>query len=257
VDRQAGAPQELGSIEEIDDRVRQARELTKCCNHVFAAGGLGLAERYRRGELNLAARCIFSDAPQDGFVLSAIRENDFSLEDFTSSMIDKKALRDDIDVDKPAVLPHNVELVKLNEQRISSRIRFQRFDDRAWGGGQPLYKFFRPITPRKEGGFVSGDREIRIFWFTCAVALGQGRSKDVQAASNGVDISPELDIERERERLFFDRYHNVVSGWRWRLFDDDFDVVSEPPLDPFDEGWQLGFGPAYTCGGVQKVRLHG
>ncbi len=249
---QAGTLEELGDIEQLDDRVRQARELTRRFNHIFAAREAGLAERYLGGELQLVACRILSDAPKDGFVLSAVREDDLAYEDISErpDLRDMQALRQDIDVDKSPVLAQNVELVQLNQQRVSSRIRFQRFDDRTFGVRQPLYKFMRPILSSREGARAAGDWEIRVFGLTYAVTLGERCGEDIETASNNVDVSAKLNVERERERSFFDRYYQVVSSWRWLLFDNDFDVLAEPSLDPFDEGWQLGFGPINACFGV-------
>jgi hypothetical protein len=203
VNRERAASCGSGSGEQLDDRVSEARKLVDRFNNMFTLRGSSLGERYLRGELNLAACRILSDAPKNGFVLFSGGVNNFPFEDILHrpGMGDEKILRDDININKSSMLTHDVELVQFKQKRVPSSIRFQRFDDRSLGIGQPLYKFMSPIVSGSKGGGVFRNRKIGIFGFTYAVAVGECGCEDIEAASNGVNISAEFHIERERACL--------------------------------------------------------
>lgn len=80
-------------------------------------------------------------------------------------------------------------------------------------------------------------------WPRYAMAISQSGSQKVQAGPDGIDVRTSLDIERERELTFFDRYYGIVSSWRWQIFDTDIDVGFKPISDFPAERWELRYGP--------------
>jgi hypothetical protein len=48
----------LGIIKQPDDRIRQARELTKRVNNLAPSDWNGLFDRYANADINLAIRCV-------------------------------------------------------------------------------------------------------------------------------------------------------------------------------------------------------
>jgi hypothetical protein len=145
------------------------------------------------------------------------------------------------------MLPHDVELMETPKRLIPSFIRFQRYDDTAFGEGQPLYEVAPLVISSSECGFATSNGKIGLVRSRYIVATCKRTCEDIEATSNGVDVSPRLDVEAQRERLFLDSYYRIVSSWRWHVFNTHIHVVAQPSFEPFGEGWELGYGPINAC----------
>ena len=240
-------------VEHVDDRVRQARELVERGNDLIRLFRLDYIERYSRGYLALAIRRELPEEANYGFLIFARSH----IAGWNKVIPGKCPFGDKINHDQIAVLPHDVEMVEGIERFVPSLIRFQRFDDRFFGCGQPLYEFASFVPPTCENSGALGYRKIGFVVPTYAVANGQCSRENIEAATNDVDVGAKLDVERERERAFLDRYYPVVRRWRWRLFKADFDVVGEPGCNPLSEGWELGIGPINARLSIEEVGAHG
>ena len=145
-----------------------------------------------------------------------------------------------------AMLPHDIELMEGPEKLAPSVIWLQRFDDRSFGLGQPLFAF-EALNRVNEVNPGSEDRKMRFCVLRHAVACVQCACEDIEAAAKSVDVSASLDMERERQRLFFGHYHQIIRDIRIRVFDDHFEVELEPGVDLRLKGWELGYGPVNAC----------
>jgi len=148
-----------------------------------------------------------------------------------------------IDREQSVVLTHNIELMECPKGVIPSLIRFQRFDDTTFHVGQPLYKFRALVITAPKLIQGTGDWEIDPVWVRYAVAVRQSTREDIKGASDDVDIGTRFDAERERERLFFNRYYDIVRGMRIHLFESYADICLEPRSELVLKGWEIGYGP--------------
>jgi len=248
----AGAPG-LREIEQIDDRIRKARELAKSCNYFPAWEIIGLGKAYLRGELNMGLmRRVFDDKANCGFVWSCSRtrpttmNRDECVESVPRSRNDKNPWSSRIDGKQPCMLSQNVEVMESAERIVTclSFVRFQRFDDSSFLGGKGLYEFvpFESLTGYKDCSARS-DREVGIIFKSLAVAVSKRVRENIQAASDRIQVDTSLDLERERERLFFFGHYHIIRNIRWLVSDRQANIIVEPSIKPFLKGWEIGFGP--------------
>ncbi len=216
-------------LEQSDDRLRQARELTERCNNLPMWEVTGFIHAYEHAEINFGLRMLFGEEANYGFVISAAHP--------TTSYSNN--MGHDFDCQKTLMLSDNIQKMEGVEKIIPSFVRFQRFDDSSFHGGHGLYKF-RPFKSISNG-------EVSLVTVSLAVAVGERHSQNVEATSDSVDVGSSLDLERERETRFFLRYHNIVRNLRWLLFERYVSVLIEPAIESAFEGWQLGFGPIDRC----------
>lgn len=145
------------------------------------------------------------------------------------------------------MLADNIQFMESVEKVISpsilSFVWFQRFDDGAFGAGERLYEFVPLETLQVEDLGAGDDRKVSIVNKPWAVAARESCRKDVQTASNGVDVCANLDLEVERQRLFFTRYYDIIRGIRWKLYNSGVKVSVEPCVKTRLKGWELGHGP--------------
>lgn len=232
-------------IEETDDRVRKAREIAQRGNDWFASRDVDFIEDYCRGKIEIGLWCSFGIEAQCGFAISSIEEIFPHGEEV---VVDAKASQ------APArsprgygkqrlMLPFDVQLMEGPQIVVPSLIRFQRFDDRSFGIGERLYEFLPLIVPRCERAGIFGDGEINLVGVRHAVALREGGGKDVEGATDGIDVCSHLDVERKRQRLFFDHHYDIVSSMTFQLFHDHAEVVASPSVQSALKGWQIGYGP--------------
>lgn len=260
-DRRAIEAQERpvsGGIEQGDDLIRHARELVKNSNDWCASYEIGFAERYIRAQLHIVVRRPLSDTPNYGFLIRAkepigIRDEILTVGSRHTHCEDQ---RSGLDIYQPAMLPHDVELMEGIKHRVPSLIRFQRFNFSAVDWREPIYEFAPLIRTCVEESGAIGDRKIRIFGFKYAMASSECARKKVKTAADSIEIRSDLDVESERERLFFDNYYPIVRSWRWHVFDSHIHISAEPSLDPIAEGWELGYGPINGRFGVQEIVAH-
>jgi len=219
----------------------------------------GFVERYPRGELNLGFRSTFFDQGQYGFLVVNAHP---SGADGSHVVVDLSGTHNperfgaDGDREELPVLPHQVEVMKRPEIRVASAIRFQRFYSVSHFIGEPLYEFVPLVGSCGERGVIPSDREIRFVLPTCAVAPTQGSRENIESGSEAVEISADLDIEYERQRLLYERYHHIIRGLRWLIFDDHVNVVVHPSAQPDLEGIEVGYGPVDVGLGFEEIGAH-
>jgi hypothetical protein len=238
----AGAP-ELRVVERFDDAVRKAHELTELCNNFPAFEVRGFVEAYLSGELKLGMFHRLGDVTDGGFVISALhptRSDGLKIAHFG---VVEEVMGANIYFQEPCVFSNDVKVMEGENKPISSVVRFQAFDDASLSIRERLYEFGTLVTTCEEQFFTLRDREVCVINKVLAVTVSKNDRENVEAASNGVDVSASLHLERQRQRGFLDRYNEVVSGISWHLFDDHIHVVVEPATKPLLKDWELGFGP--------------
>ncbi len=236
-------------VEHGDDRTRKARELVKRVKDVARRRHAGFVKSYIGGELYFGLRRALPQAAEYGFIIGAVP--------FSPSGRDKIALDADtrncdrggmgLDREQPLMLTFNVEIMEGPKGIVSSFVRLERFDEMSFGRGKPLYKFVPLVLPTRKDLGARDDGKIGLVWVRDVIAVGERRSEDVQAGSDAVDVGAHLDVERERKRLFFDRYNDIIRRLRIRVFNSHLNVVVDPTLEPLFEGWEVGYGPVNCC----------
>lgn len=243
---------ELGDVEPLDDRVRQARELMQRANYWHSADQVSFIERYITGKLEIGFRRALGEQPQYGFVLHGYPSGSDHSEMVLNAPYaeDAQLLRVNHSRNQLSVLPHSVELMERPKRRVAAFIRFQLFKDATFALGEALYEFSPTIFSGEESGLGLDDREINLVRPRYAVAIRQRCGEHIKRASDGVQIHADFDIEGARERFFRDGGDNIVRGITLRLFDRECEVIVEPSVAPLLQGWESGFGPLDASLGV-------
>lgn len=241
------------AVKQSDDPCRQAREIVERFNDIHARQGLGLIERYNKGDLQMGVRYALADEANYGFVIRADIGGRWK-----GDIIGRKTRSADCeplgfrpDGEQAPVFPLNVEAMEGVKQLIPSTIRLQRFKEASFALGKPLYEFRSLVSFQGlEFGLAGADGEISLFGFRYVEAVSESRAEQIETASDGVEIGASLDAETERKRLLFHRYYDIVRRWRFCLFDSYAAIRVDPPGDPLLEGWELGYGPVNACLGI-------
>jgi hypothetical protein len=215
-------------VEQLDDRLRKARELVKRVNERFSYGDPRFIDRYREGTCNIGLRRAFGDAREYGLIIGAYPAG-FERFNSWAGHSEKSGRR--LRPQQSAMLAHDVELMEGPQKFIPSLIWVQRSDDRSFGRGQPLFAFeainrIDEVNPGSENG------KVLLGVLRHAVARIERAGEDIETAPDGVDVSPSLDMERERQRHFLDHHNEIVRNIRIRVFDYHFEVELEPCVDP-------------------------
>ena len=147
------------------------------------------------------------------------------------------------------MLPFNIKIVQEGKADVSvdSSIRFQRFDNCSFGQGKPLYEFSPLIVSATKFSGAFGDGEISFIRTSHAVAVSERCGENIKTTSNGVDISASFNIECEREWRFLDYYQRIIRRIRAVIFEDYIQIVFNEGIEPFFEGWEIGYGPVNGC----------
>ncbi len=240
-----GVSSASGQIESGDDKLRRVHEIVENSNDWFALQ-TGFIDRYVRNELHLVIRSALPDLAQYGFLVEAQRPSRDGDEIAVGGLPADHGQPQGphLDFQEPSVFPLDVELMEEPKRLVPSLIRFQRFDHLTWQIGEPLYEF-RALKPAPgfENHLGLRDRKVMVVGLRYAVAVGERRSHNINAAAQSVDIGPGLDVERARQRSFWDRHYRVIRALRWRLFNTYFDIGPKPCTEAFRETWELGYGP--------------
>src|SRR5271165_5292599 len=161
------------SVEQIDDRLRRAREIVQRAKECRRWERLSYGERYLRGNLNIGLRCVDFGPPYYGAILEAFPNpadaNPSVVGGFADSRVDGQHIRRD----ESPVLPHVIECVEIKQVRVPARPRLQTFDNLLVGGGQQTYLFLSRVFPLKERDAAPADGELSTFWIRSASALGK------------------------------------------------------------------------------------
>lgn len=239
-------------IEVSNNGLGEVGELVERCNNLSMREVRGFVQAYLRGEFNLGLLYTLGDETNYGFIWSAahVAWAGNGGEGFrgVSPARDFNQSRMDIDGYQSLMLSDNVEPMEGVKKVIPSLIRFKRFDDSSFLGGEGLYKF-RPFEAlaSSEGvhklGVGRRNGKVCVINERMAVAVCQGASENVKAASDSIDVGPRLNLECERQRLFFDRHHHVVRNIFWLFSDGYVYVTLKPSIGSLPEGWEFDYGP--------------
>lgn len=236
------------SVEKFDDRLCLAGELAQQGHDWAINSQLKLLDKYLGGVTNFGLRCRLGPESQYGFSISAgdvaigVLEGDkFILPEVADECQFFGGVRQ---IHEPLMLSDNVQSMQPIENGIPSVIRFQRFKDAPLGTTEPRYEFTSlEACSTLPVGLTFGNGKIDLSVLANRIALVDGERENIERTSNGIDDGPDLDTERQREWRFFHRYYDVVSGITFRLFQDRFDVILKPEIQPLLEGWEIGYGP--------------
>jgi hypothetical protein len=227
------------AVEQLDDRLRKAREIVKRANERFSYSDPRFIERYREGACNLGLRRAFGDTREYGLIVGAYPAG---FETFNTWAGHSKNSRRRLYPQQSAMLAHDVELMEGPQKFVPSLIWVQRFDDRSFGRRQPLFAF-ETCQGVNEVEQASIDRKVFLNVLRHAVARIECAGEDVEAAADGIEVNAGCDMERERQRLFLDHHYEIIRDIRIRVFDSYFEIEIEPSVDLRVKGWELGYGP--------------
>src|SRR5579863_6586990 len=143
-------PDGFSPIEELDDRVRKARELTKHFNNLAATKRDNFLDRYAKADINVAIRRASVGQRHRGFVFKAIpgRPFDSGTNPPSDDRVNTNTSREWQYGQKASMLSRNVQLVKGEQKVIPSFVWRETFDDSLIGSRKPLYLFLAPASPR-------------------------------------------------------------------------------------------------------------
>lgn len=238
-------------IEVPDDRLRKVGEFVERCNNLPMWEVRGFAQAYLHGELDLGLLSLGGESQNCGFIISARNPSGSNRSEHFGDVAPSehgKRARANFRGQQSLVLSNNVELMEGPKKIIPSLVWLQRFDDTSFLGGQGLYKFspfeaFSVGDSSSQDAGVANDGEVSLVNERLAVAVGESASQNVETATNGVDVCASFDLERDWQRAFLNRHHDIVRGVIWQLFDDHVNVIFEPSIKPLLKNWEIGFGP--------------
>jgi hypothetical protein len=197
-------------VEQLDDRLRKARELVERGNKRFSYGDPLFIDRYREGACYLGLRRAFGDERQLGFVVAAYPAGRKSLDRNTS---DPEHCWGWLYSKQPTMFAHDVELMEGPQKFVPSAIWVQRFDDLSVGSGkpQPLFAFetFEWIDKVMER---AKNREVGFGVIRHAVARIQCAGEDIKAAADRVDVSTDLPTWNARGKGSFSTTTMTLLG---------------------------------------------
>jgi hypothetical protein len=243
----------ISDSEQPDDQRRKIREILERFNDRFVLDEFGLIDRYDRSELDLIARPFntFEQPAQYCFVVSRLPRFERGFETASACAIGHRKPRcEQENAQQPVMLSLNVELMQEPKRlSVPSWIWFERFELCTFGLRESIYKFPPFLFSCSKLRLTSSSRKIDIVHprYLSRISTRNRDRQDVEAAPDRGEIGPELDVERQGERLFFERYHKIVSGWIWRVFDSHIEVGVQPLSESGVERWELGYGPINAC----------
>lgn len=230
----------LGGVEQVDDRIRKAREIADRGCEVFAMHRASFIERYMKADAHLAVRHRGVGRYQYGFLIKAfpatIREGGTAKSGSTHTAAKSEGIKE------AAVFPGSIEVVEGEKQIIPSWVWPEVFDDVLVDLGKPLYLFegsgigisselLKALPEGEVGGF--GIRE--------AVALGQGQQ--IEAASDTVNDGPCFRIDNGVNRLDISKAVELFTGLRIGINAHGIGFISFPRDNTLLQDWDLGYGP--------------
>lgn len=230
----------ISSVEQSNNVERLARESRDRSRHFMAMQRAGFVERYVQADANLAIRYRGVGPRHYGFVVEA---QVAAKGDWTGKG-KADAARENERVQHSAVFPGQVESMEGAKQVIPSRIRAAIFDDRAFIDiAKPLYLFEDMAFGLGKIAGCIGHRKVGTSGFWEPVSGGESTSKDIKAAPYAVYDNPCLGVNERIERFDIGQAVNLFSGLRIGIDARGVGVVSLPLDDPFDQNWELGYGP--------------
>lgn len=250
----------ISDVEQCDDRIRKAREIVERFNGGKISNQSGLMDRYVQGDLEIICRPknIFLDSPQSCLV---IRRNQPSVKIRYESVTGEIGGSAECDgshsnAEKPPVFALDIKLMKNPETVVPSLIRLQRFKECSFSLREPIYKLFSFALPVDKKLLALGYRKVDVIRIGYVVPCTESTCDDIQTAAEGVQVSAEFNLKEKGERLSLLNYYEVMSSWKWRIFDSHIYVVGEPGFSISPECFEFGYGPIDAGFGFQKIVTH-
>ena len=142
----AGRSLSVKEFDDVCDALDEPQE--RCYDFVPSQPGYNFVEGYLHGEIGMAVRQRereIGNRPQYGFIIEALSARHSGHHKRTLSAGGVSELKTESGVntgaDKPFVLAMDVKMVEGPDGIISSSVRLERFDDRAFTLGKPLFAF--------------------------------------------------------------------------------------------------------------------
>jgi len=234
---------DFGRVEELEDRLRKAREITQHFNQSLSRDETRLGESYLKNETNIAFRYMGGAARNYGVVFEAVP----SWRNFGALGSGIGANHDcrwpSINGKKSAVFPRYVEFVQHEEKIIPSFVRLEIFDDQAIGLRKPLYLFSSPVSRVIEGSDTLPEWKIDICWTRCAVALGERDREHIQTTSDAMNDDPSLGIDDVWDGLHVSEANKFLSRLRIEITEECVRGITFPSVNLAFQDWEIGYGP--------------
>jgi hypothetical protein len=201
----------------------------------------GFIERYLGGDMAIALRRRDAaggwEPVQDGFII----------QNFTAGHelkpIDLNAIRGNarVDSNQSFVFAAYIELMKDVKHRVPALVRPERFNNALFMLGKPLFAF-NSISPEKVVGGTE-NWKVRFVARFYAIACGECRREQIEAAANRIDDSADLRIEDQIEWPLEHGGQYVVGRISITLHDKYIRAIPLPGSEALLERWDLGYGP--------------
>lgn len=209
----------------------------------------GFVESYINNRRYIAIRrakhVTSPNSPQDGFLVMV--HNGFGSVDH-EPVREQHCGADDVGVryDEPFMLEKMIELVEGPQGVIPSLVRAQRFDDRSFAIGQPMFAFLAvqpPIRIRSADSCIE-DGEVRIAARLYAIAARERRGEHIETGAEKMDHRTGAHVEHPGHGRFFDRDDEImIPRIRIALSAEGIWLTAYPSVECFVDNWDLGYGP--------------
>lgn len=239
------------NIEQLDDRIRKAREIVQGSYNALARDRAGLIQRYIEGDLNLAVICTNAGPRHYGIVLEAVPHAVKSQSRLNRIGGNHDSAGHRSNLDKSSVLPGYVEIVESDETGIIPSVpRLEIFDERLIGLGKPLYRFTSRVFPYEEVILRSANREMSVFWVRVTGAFCESIDKDVETASKTINDRSDFCIDDWGRLNRIRQVNAFLADLRMRLFPETVRGFLAPGYQSPFERIELGYGPINGSLGV-------
>ncbi len=229
--------------EQLDDRLRKAREIAERGHDWLVGDQRSFVERYVEGSLKLAFWRTDWRPGDYGVILEAW-PNGWK---FHARCRPNASAWDNSDGDQAPMLASDIKCVESDQGIIPSRIRLHRFEDSGHSGGKGLYEFAPFVIPLHPSVGALRDWKVDVVLPKFRVAVGDSRRENIKATAKPVDDRPDLSVDNAWKRFGDAKLNEMLSRLRVRIVPDQLKCGTLPPsLKPLFEGWELGYGPIDT-----------
>lgn len=231
-----------------NDRLRRSHELAQRGRDRLS-GQWSFGERYLSGNAKLAVCRVDGGPRYYGAVLEA-RPLSGELKALPKSERVRDELgRQELDSNKPLVLPHDIEMVEWKDKIVPSVVRFQAFDDLDVPGSQPLFSFLRASRINELGKRII-DGKVALSVWRLAVPDSDCRGENIKACSGAVDDRTDMGVESGRQWPVDFELEELLSNLRARLLDQQVCWRIAPGFEFLLNHWDLGSSPVDCAVGV-------
>lgn len=231
-----------GSGEEIDDRIRKAREIADRCREINVIRNASFIERYVREEAYIAVRHCGIGPKKHGALLKAAIPREHWGRLIANPEISYRAWPNGCG-EQSAVFPGEIQLMEGTQAIIPSRVWLQTFDDSLIDLGKPLYVFEGPGLGIVEFGHALPNREMSLPVVREIVSCGERAGENVETASNAVNDHASFGIDYRGNGFDLGEAVELFAGLRIGIDRYGIGFVLSPRDDAFFQHWQLGYGP--------------